>query len=892
MSWRTSSNSDVADPGFQRKGGGGTATDQAEDDWKLEADEAARIAVDMPDAADRARGHRLSLLLVLTRPAQFADVDAAVDFIHACHTNAASEAATLALAAPAAGVSPHELLLQAGEGFPRTWGDKVYNQFHIHERRDIEALKQTFEARRADALASAASIAPDVWDRGLPLTPAEARTLTEWELAHDVLSGERLRKPASEVTNAYTQAMFRWLQAGSHYGLVRDYEATIISDRVKLLKGELIGTAALYQYWYDEFIRIRRRLEDYRRTDVKPTVREATLEMSIEGAGGWYMEPLDGRDAWLAEIAKVDRRIAGTGFNDCAQRAFIWAFERRYLEHAGVEAWNAFKAGGWKLLATALAVIGAQWIPGVNVALDVALTIEFGLDALATLVELKDAFTAAGTAKSVLDMEHAAVQLAQALVGTGAKILLWAVGWGTGKLAGRAMKYLKGQKFIDRHGGSSAARKALAEAGGDVEAAERAMIAEQQRTAAAKPVASPPSGGGRPAPAQPTTLVDPPPAKLPESPAKLPESPAKLPESPVKLPESPVKLPESPVKLPESPVKLPESPVKLPKSPVKPPEPLAKLPESPVKLPESPVKLPEPPANLPKPTRPRQAPRARAVSKRGLAEVERELKRRGVSGDVLRSFSGGKRATAALAQRVERLLDHFTPADLKKLGEFLSENERALSDEAVDVLVNDLSQVDMAETIRALETRQTLEATTRGAHRLSDDPALADVTTVGPGGNPRTGAPSPSRTLRASLEEKLGELPPRGYHAHHIIPDKQFGEALNWMRNRLRAARVAINDAENGVFLAGSKSTANPELTRLHNSYIHAGATKEYAYTLTRRLADKQGAAFVQEVEAIGEEMRTGRFEIDKIPYGFKTKWQPGMTAPVERGFEPGWIEE
>jgi len=55
---------------------------------------------------------------------------------------------------------------------------------------------------------------------------------------------------------------------------------------------------------------------------------------------------------------------------------------------------------------------------------------------------------------------------------------------------------------------------------------------------------------------------------------------------------------------------------------------------------------------------------------------------------------------------------------------------------------------------------------------------------------------------------------------------------------------------------------------------------------------DKQGAAFVEEVELIGEEMRKGVFKTDEIPRGWKTKWQPGMTAPIEPGFEPGWVEK
>jgi hypothetical protein len=120
-----------------------------------------------------------------------------------------------------------------------------------------------------------------------------------------------------------------------------------------------------------------------------------------------------------------------------------------------------------------------------------------------------------------------------------------------------------------------------------------------------------------------------------------------------------------------------------------------------------------------------------------------------------------------------------------------------------------------------------------------------------------------SRILRANLMARPGAVePPPGYHAHHIIPEKQFGPGLDWMRARLERASSGINEAENGVFLAGSKSTTNPELTRLHNSYMHAGPSREYAYTLTLRLADLEGEEFLAEVEKIGKEIEEGEFKI------------------------------
>jgi len=152
-----------------------------------------------------------------------------------------------------------------------------------------------------------------------------------------------------------------------------------------------------------------------------------------------------------------------------------------------------------------------------------------------------------------------------------------------------------------------------------------------------------------------------------------------------------------------------------------------------------------------------------------------------------------------------------------------------------------------------------------------------------------------SAALRANMLAE-GELdPPKGYHAHHIVPEKEFGEGLDWLRTRLEDAGASINSRANGVFLAGSRSTANPELTQLHNSYIHAGKQVEYAYTLTVRLGHLEGGALLAEIAKIKSEMATGHFKTIDIPHGWKGKWKPGMAAvdpSIQRGAVPTMIEK
>ncbi|MEV5043495.1 AHH domain-containing protein [Streptomyces griseoincarnatus] len=297
-----------------------------------------------------------------------------------------------------------------------------------------------------------------------------------------------------------------------------------------------------------------------------------------------------------------------------------------------------------------------------------------------------------------------------------------------------------------------------------------------------------------------------------------------------------------------------------------------------------------------------KAPPAPAPPRERLDDVLRRLADRGFTKEDVLLFKGPrKRLSVEVARRVEQLLEKYAPEEVRalgrrlalrkvylskkmvaqilehmprgRLGAAIAEKELPVEDEAVP-------QVVSKEDIADLSVREKEPPRTRYGPGELEKPLRDVVETPG------------SRALRKSLVARDGEEPPDGYHAHHIVPEKDFSPGLDWLRNRLAEAGCGINEAGNGVFLAGSRYTANPELTRLHLSYIHAGKSKEYAYTLTFRLGRLRGGALLREVEAIGEEMRCGEFKIMEIPYGWKGKWEPGMAVPSGRKAAPGRIEE
>jgi hypothetical protein len=342
---------------------------------------------------------------------------------------------------------------------------------------------------------------------------------------------------------------------------------------------------------------------------------------------------------------------------------------------------------------------------------------------------------------------------------------------------------------------------------------------------------------------------------------------------------------KKPAALPPKPPANPAPPPPPPADPV-PPSDTTPPPSDPVKPPEKPAK---------KRTKTAKPPRKPIVIESAtLDELLAELEKKGFTRGDLRLFMGeNTKPSAPLARRVARLLERFTPAEVRQLGRYLSRHRMQLNDRTVDLL-DETPSGKLADAIEGMEDIEAGKAPSRGEWSESELADRVDIT-IHPGRPPRLDqiVETPgSVALRASMLRAGVAPPPPGYHAHHIIPEREFGPGLDWMRERLIAAGSGINEAENGVFLAASRTTENPELTRLHNSYLHAGPQVEYAYTLTRRLGDLHGAEFIAEVRKIAQEMAESKFRTLDIPHGWKTKWAPGMSAPVDPKITPEWIAE
>lgn len=191
--------------------------------------------------------------------------------------------------------------------------------------------------------------------------------------------------------------------------------------------------------------------------------------------------------------------------------------------------------------------------------------------------------------------------------------------------------------------------------------------------------------------------------------------------------------------------------------------------------------------------------------------------------------------------------------DVDRVGDMLGTARGAAravarADDAVDAT---------SQVVRAARERRRLEILEEFAEAQSRRQHLSQpegTQGISHTPNPRTsGSHRPSDLLGAALERAETRLP--GHHAHHIVPEGMPG-AEN-ARAILERADIGINDAPNGVWLAGTPQVGNPTGGAVHSS-IH---TPRYIEELTQRLTEAERTGTIpQTLEAIRRDIAAGNF--------------------------------
>src|SRR5262249_44254732 len=236
--------------------------------------------------------------------------------------------------------------------------------------------------------------------------------------------------------NRFIRSLIRWELATRHLVLVNAYDVQTAGRVDNIRTGVTILDKAEYELLRGLKAGFGSKLNRFNNAEASPD------NMQIAGSVllldepwkfyrasfvGWSDEAVN---IFAGELAKTDKRIADTDSLHCVGMAFSWAHEHGFFQKAGEDVWEGIKENKWIMLGTLVGILVAQAIPGLNIALDFVLAIEFGLSAIDAAFSVGRALKNAGGANSVVQMEHAAAGLATVLVGTAAEIAMWAATWG------------------------------------------------------------------------------------------------------------------------------------------------------------------------------------------------------------------------------------------------------------------------------------------------------------------------------------------------------------------------------------------------------------------------------------------------------------------------------
>ncbi|MGN6108114.1 MAG: eCIS core domain-containing protein [Kofleriaceae bacterium] len=447
-----------------------------------------------PPGLDRAKAYRLHLLVNALRPESFATTGEVDAFVTMCKKIADDEQKSWAALQQAG--ADDDYFIREGEAFPTLWGDRVSRELYGTSNETV--LADRYAAAKKNALANTATISDEVWERGLPLSLAQAAQFRRDQIPDLALDYRYAKQHPKEAIGRYALLLITWERTLAHYLLVRAFRWQLANHVNEIRQGEIVIDDATYKdvlgarffHWKLGIFESAASTPDDVRSAMTALLLQHPTKFFRDGLGGGlkYKWPDEGVAALWNEIREVDSQLEAAGRDQRIWRAMVWAYERGYFGDAAIEAYHAIKNDWLKMIGTAAAILIAQAIPGINVALDIVLLIEFGVDVLRTILDLSDTFTSAAAAVTVDQMQRASVKMASSLVGIGAKILIWAATWGLRATASKVNKWREGKKFLDEEGHSPEAREALKNAKGDPEAARKSLDAKraQERAAAAK----------------------------------------------------------------------------------------------------------------------------------------------------------------------------------------------------------------------------------------------------------------------------------------------------------------------------------------------------------------------------------------------------------------------
>jgi hypothetical protein len=416
----------------------------------------------------RAKASRMVLLLAWAPRGPFLTHDDYDKFTSRCDAAALTEMDTLNLFSEKA---VEFALAVFPKGFPLTWSGRVQAALTLGS--DPAALLKDYAKAFLDLSAKADALVPAILQHGLPVEMEQIDRLNHFTLAMGLSSKDSEVKDYARESLRYVQMKWLWVFAFT-------WEKTVNEIAQDVADGKTIIAYTDYMDFVQNKQAILRALPERARglpssMDDVQQMQDSTVSLkdaalltgfvsglaSIFGGifGGWD----EASSLFDGALVRADAAIAGADKGERLGKALEWAWDNGYFGGAAGAQVRALIDNGPLMLAVIAGVIVAQFIPGLNIALDFYLAVTMGLDVLRLLVDLGTALDRVMNSASVRDLQRASVTLSEVLVNGGIQVLMVLLTEGIGKVVARIRKGAAEARAVDSTLSQAAAEKKAVE---------------------------------------------------------------------------------------------------------------------------------------------------------------------------------------------------------------------------------------------------------------------------------------------------------------------------------------------------------------------------------------------------------------------------------------------
>lgn len=320
--------------------------------------------------------------------------------------------------------------------FPETWAELVYDALAF----DINIDDLVDDAKKINEnLQDVLEDSPEkILKVGLPITFESALEIETFRLtfAYARLRKDHIIKDIALQGIKYTRAL--WAS-----GFFVGWNGMAESIRDSISSGEYIVDPETYYFFIENHEELKeaipQRLKqaytqknfDAINNDVL-NISNADLVLALSGTLTSLLGILIGwkrsQEGFNKALLKTDKLIIALDEYERVATAMNWAWENGYYGDSGQEIFDSLLNNlPWIILAV-IGFIVVQYIPYLNVAVDVALLVYSGIDLIFALDALKTAFDFATKVKTVEQMQQASAKIASAMTADGLRAILDLVG--------------------------------------------------------------------------------------------------------------------------------------------------------------------------------------------------------------------------------------------------------------------------------------------------------------------------------------------------------------------------------------------------------------------------------------------------------------------------------